>query len=88
MCGSSRQKANADVVFVFSKSAAVLTFEKPIRSGLPFELAHINPNMGDYESLNVFLAADLTRECGGDAKPVKGLSRFDCCGRCHASSIH
>jgi hypothetical protein len=83
MCGSPRQKANAYVFVVANRSAALLTFEKPVRSGFPVDFVRIDLNMGDDESLDVPLTADLAAECGGDAKPAN-LSRLFC-ERCHAS---
>ena len=83
MCGFPRQKANAYVLALANSSAALLTFEKPIRSGFPVDFVRIYLNMGDDESLDVFVTADSTVECGGDAKPAN-LSRFFC-ERCHAS---
>jgi hypothetical protein len=83
MCGFPRQKANAYVFVVANSSAALLTFEKPIRSGFPVDFVRIYLNMGDDESLDVPLTADSTAECGGDAKPAN-LSRFFC-ERYHAS---
>ena len=87
MFGCPRQKTKGEVHFVANISAASLTFEEPISSGFSVEIGDIYQDMGDNESLDVPLSADTASECGGDAKPVKGLSRFHCGDRCRAPTI-
>jgi hypothetical protein len=77
MCGCSGQEGNADdFLDVINRSATLLAFESPGKSGFLIKLARIYPNVGNDESLNVLLITSFAFERSCDAKPVNILIQF------------